>query len=171
MLDNRQLLRRVALSLAARLPTDAEMSAVQHDGLDALPPLLDEMMTEDAFYTRLREAFNDIFLTTGFGDNPEDALSYEYFEKSRGWTQKYDLSDIKDPKARQKAGYKLHDDYRKAVFGEPMQLVEYIVRNDRPFTEIVTADYIMVTPYSARGYGIYDQIKSQFKNPDRKSVV
>src|SRR2546423_4426400 len=47
-----------------------------------------------------------------------------------------------------------------------MQLVEYIGGNDRPFTEIVTADYIMVTPYSARGYGIYDQIKSQFKNPD-----
>ena len=35
------------------------------------------------------------------------------------------------------------------------KLIEHIVRNDRPFTEIVTADYIMVTPYSARGYGIY----------------
>jgi hypothetical protein len=166
MLDNRQLLRRVTLSLAARLPTEAEMHAVQHDGLKALPRLLDAMMTEDAFYARLREAFNDIFLTQGFGDNPEDALSYEYFEKSRGWTQKFDLSEIKDEKARQKARYKLHDDYRKAIFGEPMKLVEYIVRNDRPFTEIVTADYIMVTPFSARGYGIYDEVKSQFKNPD-----
>ena len=25
-----------------------------------------------------------------------------------------------------------------------MKLIEHIVRNDRPFTEIVTADYIMV---------------------------
>ena len=47
-----------------------------------------------------------------------------------------------------------------------MKLIEHIVRNDRPFTEIVTADYVMVTPYTARGYGIYDQIRSQFKNPD-----
>jgi hypothetical protein len=28
------------------------------------------------------------------------------------------------------------------------------VREDRPFTEIVTADYIMESPYTARGYGI-----------------
>ncbi|HEX5241994.1 MAG TPA: hypothetical protein VFW23_01945 [Tepidisphaeraceae bacterium] len=166
MLDHRQLLRRVTLSLAGRLPTEQEMSAVEKDGLKVLPPLLDSIMTEDAFYTRLREAFNDIFLTRGFGDNPEDALSYEYFEKSRTWTQKFDLSGITDPKARQKARYKLHDNYRDAVLGEPMKLVEYIVRNNRPFSEIVTADYIMVSPYSARGYGIYDEVRSQFKNPD-----
>ena len=166
MLDNRQLLRRVTLSLAGRLPTDREMSAVEKDGVKALPPLLDSIMTEDAFYTRLREAFNDVFLTRGFGDNPEDALSYEYFEKSRGWTQKFNLSSIADAKARQKARYKLHDNYRDAVLGEPMKLVEYIVRNNRPFSEIVTADYIMVSPYSARGYGIYDEVRSQFKNPD-----
>ena len=47
-----------------------------------------------------------------------------------------------------------------------MKLIEHIVKNDRPFTEIVTADYIMVSPYTARGYGIYDEVKSQFQNPD-----
>ncbi|MFO0825999.1 MAG: hypothetical protein U0792_23250 [Gemmataceae bacterium] len=47
-----------------------------------------------------------------------------------------------------------------------MKLVEFIVRNDRPFTEIVTADYIMVSPYTARGYGICDEVKAKFKNPD-----
>jgi len=52
------------------------------------------------------------------------------------------------------------------LLGEPMKLVEHIVRNDRPFTEIVTADYIMVTPYTARGYGIFEEVRAQFKNPD-----
>ena len=47
-----------------------------------------------------------------------------------------------------------------------MKLIEHIVRNDRPFTEIVTADYIMVSPYTARGYGIFDEVKAKFKNPD-----
>jgi hypothetical protein len=47
-----------------------------------------------------------------------------------------------------------------------MKLIEYIVRNDRPFTEIVTADYIMVSPYSARGYGVFEELKAKFKNPD-----
>src|SRR5262249_40384176 len=57
-------------------------------------------------------------------------------------------------------------DYRQALLDEPMRLVEYVVRNERPFTEIVTADYILVSPYTARGYGIFERVKEKFKNPD-----
>lgn len=166
MLDDRKLLRRITLSLAGRLPTAAESAAIAKEGRKGLPAILDSLMTEDAFYDRLREAFNDIFLTVGYDDVPENALSYEHFSKTRGWAEKYDLSSIKDEKARQQARYKLYNDYRKAMLGEPMKLIEYIVRNDHPFTEIVTANYIMVTPYTARGYGIYDEIKPRFKNPE-----
>lgn len=167
MLDDRRLLRRVTLSLAGRLPTDAELAAVAKDGLKAMPAILDAVMKEDAFYDRLREGFNDIFLTLGLDGGAETAvLSYEHFEKTRLWYQKFDLTHLKDEKARTQAGYKLANDYRKALLGEPMKLIEYIVRNDRPFTEIVTADYIMVSPFSARGYGVFDQLKDKFKNPD-----
>ncbi len=125
------------------------------------------MMKEDAFYERLREGFNDIFLTLGVDGNPEQTvLSYEHFTKTRGWIERHNLNHINDPKARQRARYKLADDYRKACCGEPMKLVEHIVRNDRPFTEIVTADYLMVTPYSARGYGNFEELQPRFKNPD-----
>jgi hypothetical protein len=124
-------------------------------------------MKEDAFYDRLREGFNDIFLTLGVDGNADQAvLSYEHFEKTRQWYQKFDLSNIKDENERRRAGYKLANDYRRALLAEPMKLIEYIARNDRPFTEIVTADYIMVSPYSARGYGIFEQVKDRFKNPD-----
>ena len=75
MLDDRQLLRRVTLQLGARLPTEAEMSAVASQGLKAMPPILDALLKEDAFYTRLREAFNDIFLTIGLDDSAETVLS------------------------------------------------------------------------------------------------
>jgi len=166
MLDPKRLLRRVTLSLAGRLPTDAERPIVAEKGLDGLPALLDVLMKEDAFYDRLREGFNDIFLTVGLDGNPEaTVLSYEHFVKTRLWTQKHDLSLIPE-KERQKARYKVNADYRKALLGEPMKLVEHIVRNDRPFTEIVTADYIMVTPYSSRGYGAFEELKATFKNPD-----
>ena len=167
MLDDRRLLRRVTLSLAGRLPTAEELAAVAKDGPKALPAILDAVMKEDAFYDRLREGFNDIFLTLGVDGNADQTvLSYEHFEKTRHWYQKHDLSHIKDENERRKAGYKLADDYRKALLAEPMKLVEYIVRNDKPFTEIVTADYIMVSPYTARGYGIFDEVKAKFKNPD-----
>jgi hypothetical protein len=167
MLEPKQLLRRVTLSLAGRLPTEAERAAVAAKGMAALPALLDALMQEDAFYERLREGFNDIFLTVGLGGATEaEVLSYEHFTKTRGWPQKHDLSHIADPKARQQAMYKVSNDYRKALLGEPMKLVENIVRNDRPFTEIITADYIMVTPYTARGYGVFEELKPKFRELD-----
>ncbi|MGL6073297.1 MAG: hypothetical protein ACRC8S_03940 [Fimbriiglobus sp.] len=163
MLDDRRLLRRVTLSLAGRLPNDAELAAITKPG--ALPGIVDAIMKEDAFYDRLREGFNDIFLLQGVDGNPDqNVLSYEHFEKTRLWYQKFDLSHIADEKERRQAGYKLAGDYRKALLAEPMKLVEHIVRHDRPFTEIVTADYIIVSPYSARGYGVFDQLQPQFKN-------
>jgi len=166
MLDDRQLVRRITLSLAGRLPSDSELDTIARQGLKALPTILDTVLKEEAFYSRLREGFNDIFLTVGYDDVPENALSYEHFSTTRGWTQKFDLSHIKDEKDRRQAGYKLANDYRKAMLGEPMKLIEHIVRNDKPFTEIVTADYIMVTPFTSRGYGIYEELKPKFKDPE-----
>lgn len=162
MLDNRRLLRRITLSLAARLPRPEELDAVQRGGLDALGPVLDAVMKEEAFYERLGEAFNDIFLVRGYGDGAESALSYDHFSKTRHWTQKHDLSEVGDEKAQQKARYKLADDYREALLREPLELIKHIVRNDRPFTEIVTADYIMVSPYTSRGYGIFEELRDRF---------
>ncbi len=170
MLADRKLLRRATLSLAGRLPTETEDAAVKSQGLRALPAILDAVLQEDGFFNRLREAFNDIFLTVGLDDSAETVLSYDHFSTTRGWYQntnqnKEFLGHIADEKERRQAGYKLANDYRKAIQDEPMKLVEHIVRNERPFTEIVTADYLMVTPYSSRGYGIYEELKDKFKNP------
>ena len=166
MLDDRRLLRRVTLSLAGRLPTDAELALVSKQGAKTLPAILDSVMKEDAFYDRLREGFNDIFLTLGADGNADQTfLSYDHFPQ-RHWYQKWEFKEIADEKERRQAGYRMADDYRKALHGEPMKLIEHVVRNGKPFTEIVTADYIMVSPFGARGYGIFDEIKAQFKTPD-----
>ena len=66
MMEPDRLLRRITLSLAGRLPTDDdERAAVHRHGLEAMNAILDELMKEDAFYVRLKEAFNDIFPTQG----------------------------------------------------------------------------------------------------------
>ncbi|MBC8351945.1 MAG: DUF1549 domain-containing protein [Planctomycetes bacterium] len=163
MLDDRRLLRRVTLSLAGRLPTDQEHAAVAADGAEAISNALNALMNEDAFYERLAEGFNDILLTRGYDGVPERALGYRNFSNTRGWNQKHDLSHIPEEK-RQKARYKLADDYREAMLREPTELVKYIVRNERPVTELVTADYIMVSPYTARGYGVFDELKDKFQD-------
>lgn len=167
MCSDSQLLQRATLSLAGRLPTRDELEKVSTGGLDAVSSILDQVLREEAFYERLREGFNDIFLTQGIDGNPDQTvLSYEHFEKTRGWYQHHDLTHITDEKEREKAGYKLANEYRAALLDEPMRLIEHIVRNDRPFTEIITADYIMVSPYSARGYGVFEELKDQFRNLD-----
>jgi len=43
----------------------------------------------------------------------------------------------------------------------------YIVRHDRPFTEIITADYIMVSPHTARGSTAVSKRSRQIKGPGR----
>jgi hypothetical protein len=165
MLSPQRLLRRVTLSLAGRLPTSDERAAVDSGGLDAIEPILDGVFREEAFFERLDEAFNDIFLTLGTDDVPSTILSYEHFGNTRGWTEHYDLSRV--PEAdRQRAGWALAGVYYESILREPLELINYIVRNDRPFTELATADYIMVSPYSARGYGIYEEIKDRFQNAD-----
>src|SRR5690606_31681849 len=41
-----------------------------------------------------------------------------------------------------------------AIAREPLEIVINVVKSDRPFTDIVLADYTMVNPYSARSYGL-----------------
>ena len=165
MLPPSRLLRRVTLSLAGRLPTPEERKAVDQNGAAAIDPILDTIFREDAFYERLKEGFNDIFLTIGIEDNAETLLSYDHFEHTRNWPEKHNLNHIPEVD-RQKKLWALSDVYRQSLLREPLELIADIVRNDRPFSELATADYIMVSPFTARGYGIYDELKDKFKNPD-----
>jgi hypothetical protein len=165
MISDRRLLRRITLSLAARLPSDGERQAVKANGLESLEQILTALMREDAFYERLLEGFNDIFLTLGYNGNGEVILSYDHFQHTRHWYQKHSLDHIPE-KERQRARYKLANQYRDAIRREPLELLRYIVEQDRPFTEILTADYTMVSPYSARGYGVYEELKDKFEDPD-----
>jgi len=165
MISDQRLLRRITLSLAARLPTISEQQSIDSQGMSALESILANLMREEAFYDRLREGFNDIFLTRGYDGNGEDVLSYNHFEHTRHWYQKHDLDHLPENE-RQKARYKLADQYREALRREPLELVRYIVEEDRPFTEIVNANYTMVSPYSARGYGVFEDLRDRFKNPD-----
>ena len=99
MLDAKRLLRRVTFSLAGRLPTEAEKTIIASQGMSAMPGVVDALMKEDAFYDRLREGFNDVFLTIGLTGNPEaEVLAYEHFTKTRLWTNKHDLSHVGDKK-------------------------------------------------------------------------
>ena len=104
MMSPERLLRRVTLSLAGRLPSQNERAAVETQGLEAMDAILDEVMREDAFYERLKEGFNDIFLTDGYDGNSETVLSYSHFGASRIWYQRLDLSQTPEADHRRMRG-------------------------------------------------------------------
>jgi hypothetical protein len=51
-------------------------------------------------------------------------------------------------------------DTNKGLAREAINLVLHVVRNDRSYKEILTADYVMLTPYTAKSYNV----KAKFKN-------
>ena len=165
MIDPPQLLRRITLSLAGRLPTSDERDAVTLRGNDAVTEILDGVLSEPAFHERLLEGFNDILLTLGYEGNGEDVLSYDHFETTRHWYQTDSLDHLPEDE-RERARYRLADRYREALRREPLELIRYLVTEGRPFTELVTADFTMVSPYTARGYGVFDQLRDRFVDPE-----
>ena len=141
-------LHKITVALGSRLPTIAEVSSINAANNDqqaidtALGSIMDGLMNEDAFYTRVQEIYNDVFLTDrdaedrGAVDNNFDLDAFanrDYYEDNFSGTERSDL--------REDANY----GFARA----PVELVKYVIQNNRPFTEIVTADYTMVNPYSA----------------------
>ena len=160
-----ETLRMAALELASRLPTPEEEAAVEKSGMDALDPILDRLMTEEAFYLRLKEIYNDLFLTDRYlgNENATDLISSDDYDPY--WY--YGLGQ--DPALIEYYGAQNWDDLvgklarwtNTGVAREPLELIAHVVREERPFTEILTANYFMVNPFSAKAYGAYG---AEFEN-------
>jgi Protein of unknown function (DUF1588) len=142
LLDAPGTLRKASLNLLGLLPPQEQLQALQSGGEDALSTALDELFVQDAFYVRLKELYNDELLTdryTGYNGYAINLLNETNFPNAVDDT--YDLVSEED---RAKTN--------RAVAREPLELVAHVVRNDRPFTEILTAPYTVMNPFSAKMY-------------------
>ena len=139
-------LRKATLLLAGRLPTPSETDAVRRGGEPELVTALWGLMAEDAFVDVFLERLNDVLLTnkylystSGIGLVDDDRFPTVYWYEGEEDSTTYSL---------------LRDRTAKAIAREPLQLAAHIVRNDLPWTELITADYTMVNDYSALAYGV-----------------
>jgi hypothetical protein len=159
-----ETLRKASLNLAGRLPTASEEFRVSTGGEEALDRELDDLMQEEAFYTRLEVIFNDMFLVERYlgRDNAVDLLDEDYYPYAR-W---YEPGDEDDPRDFSGVNAEFLEAARmytnNSVARMPLKLATHLVRNDKPFTEIVTADYVVVNPFAAEAMGIRD---IQFEDP------
>ncbi|MCA9650998.1 MAG: hypothetical protein KC501_13870 [Myxococcales bacterium] len=152
LLDEVATLRKASLALVGRMPTIEEEQAVRDGGFEALDGVLDQMMTQDAFYERLIEIYNDHFLTD------------RYYPDTRALDLLAGLSDSNDEPLYpnmfwfdvlpEEEAMEAETFANKGLSRESLQLIAYVVRNNRPYTEVLTADYTMVNPFSAKSYGV-----------------
>lgn len=157
LLSPEQTLRKATLHLAGRLPSASELATVENGGIDALRLVLDDVMSEDGFYERLLDVFNDVFLTDQY-------IASNTQTRAIGMLAGADFPNRTLFIANDETMFTAAERRRinQAVAREPLELINYIVRNDRPFTEILTAPYTVFTPDSAWLYGV----DLAFDNPD-----
>jgi hypothetical protein len=162
--DNEATLRKASIALVGRLPTEDEVAQVSSGDLLDLDAALDGMLEEDAFYERLTEMYNDHFLTDRYlrGNDAVGLLDTDIYPQAFWHEEVEDNANQFDPDFVQLAQEHTNDSVARA----PLELINYIVRNDLPFTEILTADYMMVNAYSAKVYGIDDVDFTDPTNPD-----
>lgn len=140
-MDNAQTLRKAALLYAGRLPTEQEVASVSSGSEEDLAVAVRALMSEEGFESFLMEAANDRLLTEAFSTSVFGIVDRFYYPNS------YQYYQVPSPAGSDK---RLTSE---ALAAEPMRLIANVVTNERPYTEVLTADYIMVNPYSAEVYG------------------
>ena len=161
-----KVLRRAALIFAGRLPTRAEIGAVSDGRISSLRRTVRNLMRGPGFHDFLIRASNDRLLTDRhldeqiFDVDRDDffvALANEHLMRAKAAFDRGYSSHRRDP---------AYQEWRTALeFGlarAPLELIAHVVENDLPYTQILTADYIMANPVVARAYGA----STLFDNPD-----
>ncbi len=133
-----ETLRKASLELTGQLPTDRQIQVTNDLGQVGLEASLAELMREPAFGDRIIELYNDHFLTDKYlgRENAIDLLDEEEWPNLRWFDAMGEDNDdvsliTNDSLAR-----------------EPLELIAHVIRNERPFTEILTANYAMLNGYS-----------------------
>ncbi len=152
----RTVLRRAALILAGRIPTEAEYASIQEIGIRSA---IRNLMTGPGFHQFLIRSANDRLLTDREGTVLSSRSGEPLVEYVNEWVRRCEQSGGET----YRAAFDLW--YRGVQYGArraPLELIAHVVKNDLPYTEILTADYIMANPWTAPVYGS----ATAFDNPD-----
>lgn len=151
----RRTLRRAALLFAGRIPTPAEYAAVPDGDLAALRRAVRGLMTGAGFHEFLLRAGNDRLLT-------DRELSRPAVIDNQGYFVKYDNEFVRRRQAGGRGVWDWHHDVQFGAGRAPLELIAHVAENDLPYTEVLTADYIMANPAAAWVYGA----RPAFANPE-----
>lgn len=156
MASPEKTLRRAALIFAGRIPTAAELRSVGDGTRSSLRRAIRGLMAGPGFHDFLIRAANDRLLTD---------RHLEFVLDFSTETDLVDLANLRWSMAKQaieRGNDEATEDPIYAQWEEatqyglarsPLELIAYVVEQERPYTEILTADYLMANPMTARAYG------------------
>lgn len=131
-LEPDRYLLRLSMALRGKRPSAAELERVREDPSEAtFAAIVDDYLDSPEFGEVIRDLHNDALL-----------LRAEYLNFPAGFLPKPPLTGVDI--------YALNQDVMQA----PLRLIEHIVANDRPYTEIVTADYTLANASVAAVWGL-----------------
>jgi hypothetical protein len=148
--DAQATLRRAALLFAGRIPTDVEQAAVIGADDTTLRQTIRALMQGANFDSFVMEAANDRLHT--------DAFLYGGMDGFSALVGEYNYPRISDRMNEAEATPDPNDDWlvyqrmNESLAREPLRLIVHIANNERPWSEVLTANYMMVNPYSASIY-------------------
>lgn len=151
------LVHKAALALAARLPTQEELDLAEKGGWPAVDKILDNYLEDPAFYMRVKEKYNDITLTDQYM-NDAGAISSDNYDPR--WYE--DPAFLENPANIAKYGASSSEDLRnkaemwtsRGIAQASLELLVDLIKRGESYQKMVTADYIMVNPFSARAFKI-----------------
>ena len=155
----RQTLRRAAIVFAGRVPTEEEYAAIAdvsgEEGASeaALRTAIRGLMTGPEFHEFLTRASNDRLFTDRDGSVIGEFDGFDDFARKIS-----SLQSAGDDEAANRYDRQAQYGFRRA----PLELIAHVAENDLPYTEILTADYVMANPMAAEAFGA----ATAFENPD-----
>ncbi|MXY56539.1 MAG: DUF1588 domain-containing protein [Gammaproteobacteria bacterium] len=149
MASPRTVLRRAALLFAGRIPTAAEYEFIEVGTDDALRETIRNLMTGPRFHEFLLRAANDRLLTDRYVD--ENTL------ENRGHFYHFDNKyyRLRGAAVKNGAGREFNEWHNAVQYGvarAPLELIAHVAENDLPYTEVLTADYVMANRLTKESY-------------------
>ena len=149
-------LRRAALVFAGRAPTATELASVSSGREEHLRTAIRRLMAGEGFHRFLIRGSNDRLLTDQWLDRPAYSphrfpglVEYvtQHYHGVKAALERFEDS-WRDPDFR---AWRIWTDHGLAR--APLELIAHVAENDLPYTEILTADYVMANAKTAEAYG------------------
>ena len=153
--SDRKTLRRAALIFAGRIPTEEEYAAAEDGDESVLRATIRGLMEGPQFHEFLLQASNDRLLTDRQAHaiiEPDAAPQFVDFANEH-YRRRQALIASGNEREFYNWWNRMQFGFRRA----PLALVAHVVENDLPYTEVLTADYIMANPWAAAAYGASTQ--------------